>query len=181
MATPVRSLRQLLPHAVRTVLAVAACVAGYYALPYGRNGVESTGINGTFVLVVALVVLVALILRQVGSHLREGGRDSDVESLLLALCLTVIAFSLAYLRLAAQFDGLSTKTDALYFTVSTLATVGYGDVHPVGQTARGLATIQMAVDLVFVATLLTILSGILDQRVRQPRRGGASEEGPGPG
>ena len=54
--------------------------------------------------------------------------------------------------------GLDTRTDALYFTVVTLGTVGYGDVHPVGQAARLIATTQIAFDLVFVAALLSVFS-----------------------
>ena len=58
---------------------------------------------------------------------------------------------------------METKTDALYFTMSTLATVGFGDVHATGQLARLLVTIQIAFNLVFVATLVTVLS----KRVRR--------------
>ncbi len=174
-----RRFPKILPHSLRTVLALLACVAGYYAVPIDRYGVESSNFNGTLILVLSIVVVAILITRQVGVHLRTGGRGNDVESLLLALCLAAIAFSLGYLRMAGQFDGMQTKTDALYFTITTLATVGFGDIHAVGQGARVLVTIQMAVDLVFVATLLTIVSGLVDQRVRQPRGRDASGEPPG--
>ena len=33
--------------------------------------------------------------------------------------------------------------DALYFTTVTFATVGFGDITPVSQLARGVVTVQM--------------------------------------
>lgn len=64
-----------------------------------------------------------------------------------------------------QLDELSTRTDALYFTVATLATVGYGDVHAAGQAARALVVIQQFFNPVFVGVLVTLLR----QRVRARR------------
>jgi hypothetical protein len=70
-------------------------------------------------------------------------------------------FALGYYVLAlstpGQVDGLETRTDALYFTLSTVATVGYGDVHAVGQLARGLVIVQIVFNAVFVAALVTAL------------------------
>ena len=47
-----------------------------------------------------------------------------------------------------EFVSLETKTDALYFALTTLATVGFGDVHAEGQIARTLVIIQMVFNVV---------------------------------
>jgi hypothetical protein len=57
-----------------------------------------------------------------------------------------------------QFESLQTRTDALYYTVITLGTVGYGDVHAVGQAARIVTTIQVAFDLVVIGALIAVAS-----------------------
>ncbi len=158
--------RRWLPHGIRVVLALLACIAGYYALPYDRQGASAVG---TVILALGVTAMVILITRQIRSHLLYGGKETAVESLILALCLAVIAFALLYLHLAKQFDGLATKTDSLYFTVTTLATVGYGDIHPVGQFARIVVTIQMALDLIYVATLVTVVGGLVTERARTRR------------
>jgi voltage-gated potassium channel len=45
--------------------------------------------------------------------------------------------------------------DSLYLTVMTVATVGYGDVHPVSRGGRGFATVFMLVSVAVVGFLLS--------------------------
>jgi voltage-gated potassium channel len=91
--------------------------------------------------------------------------------------LVVAVFASGYLLLARSADGqlvgVHTKTDALYFTISTLATVGFGDVHPSGQLARSLVTIQIVFDLVFVAALVAALTGGVRRGIAARRDEGA--------
>jgi hypothetical protein len=75
------------------------------------------------------------------------------EALALLLAMIVIGFSSVYLALdndAGQFSGLETRIDALYFTVTTLSTVGFGDITATGQLARVVVTIQIMFNLAFV-------------------------------
>ncbi|MFP5312164.1 MAG: potassium channel family protein [Actinomycetes bacterium] len=73
--------------------------------------------------------------------------ETVVEAILMFLCL----FALLYLSLSvtdsSSFNERLTRTDALYFTTSTFATVGFGDVTPVSQLARALVSVQMIADL----------------------------------
>jgi voltage-gated potassium channel len=126
--------------------------------------------------VVGLGALALLIVRQLRQELRFPQQATRVEGLVLVLCLVVLLFALAYDLLAqeaGQFEGLRTRTDALYFTVTILATVGFGDVHATGQAARAIVTLQMVFDLVFVATAAALLGGRL--RRRASARQAASE------
>ena len=67
-----------------------------------------------------------------------------LDVLALVVFVVVPLFALGYYALeqgdAGQFAEMATKTDALYFTMSTLGTVGFGDVHATGQLARVLVT-----------------------------------------
>jgi hypothetical protein len=82
-------------------------------------------------------------------------------------------FALGYYVLdehsSQQMSGMSTRTDALYFTVATLTTVGFGDVHAQGQIARFLVILQLLFDVVFVAALVSTVVGSV--RSRAPRLG----------
>ncbi len=115
----------------------------------------------------------------------------------MLLCLTVLFFAEAYYLLAqtpGQLTDLRTKTDALYFTVTTLSTVGYGDVHAAGQLARVAVTLQIVYDLVFIGLAVAVGGQLLRAKAAQrpPRHGeqtktpsetapgsGAPESGPG--
>jgi voltage-gated potassium channel len=131
--------------------------------------------------VVALAVLVTLFSRQLGRYFRAGTHpDVRLETLLSLLIVAVLTFSLGYLLLAdhdGQFAGLDTRTDALFFTLSTLATVGFGDVHAVGQAARIAVTGQILFNLVYVGAAVTVLGSavrrrLTPERVTQPADGG---------
>lgn len=143
----------------------AAVLLTLYALSPTPRGWRASVV--TLAMFGAALVLLALYLR-VLLRWRRGTRSVDpgavAESLVLVVLGAVLAFSLIYLRLAqvpGQFEGLRTHTDALYFTVTTLTTVGYGDIHPVGQVARALVTAQLVANVVLLGAVVRIASGLL--------------------
>jgi voltage-gated potassium channel len=58
---------------------------------------------------------------------------------------------------SSEFVGLETKTDALYFALTTLATVGFGDVHAEGQVARLLLIAQIIFNIVALTRAAHVL------------------------
>jgi voltage-gated potassium channel len=92
---------------------------------------------------------------------------------LVATVLWAIAlFAVVYARLAdipGEFAGLAPRLDAFYFTFTTLATVGFGDVHASGQTARLVVTIQIAFNLVVLALAAQVLDKALRRHARELR------------
>lgn len=116
----------------------------------------------------ALSVLVALglavmigrrilqVLDGTGSPASTG--STGLPSLVSVLVLVVVAFASTYFMLdrsdPGQVAGLSTRLDALYFTLTTLVTVGYGDIYPEGQAARAIACLQFVFNAVFVVGLV---------------------------
>ncbi len=88
------------------------------------------------------------------------------EAILMVVAMLIFGFSSVYLainREVDQFEGLDTRIDALYFTVTTLSTVGYGDVHATGQLARALVTVQILFDLSLLAVSVKLLLGAARQ------------------
>ncbi|WP_218005768.1 potassium channel family protein [Actinomadura hibisca] len=80
------------------------------------------------------------------------------------MTLVVAFFAAVYFLLAWQFDGIGTRLDALYFAMTTLGTVGFGDIVAVGQAARAVVTVQTAFDLLVVTTALSLVVGALRRR-----------------
>jgi len=130
----------------------ALLLVGYYLVPVH----EATSSLNQFVrAALALVVFVLLVVWFTREVVRQTSRSTAEVNLDLLFLLVVgglIFFAVADLAVArtapSEFVSLETKTDALYFAVATLSTVGFGDVHAQGQIARGLVIVQMVFNVV---------------------------------
>jgi voltage-gated potassium channel len=168
--------RSQVTRAIVTVLLIAAATAVYYQIPVpGRMREVSWGILFSCgVVVLGLLIVIAV------TRLLRAGEQARIRVLVLLLTATVLFFSWAdesVSMLPDQFVSLSSKTDALYFNVSTLATVGFGDVHPIGQLARAAVTLQIIFNLVFLGTAVSIISGFFRTRARRTVPGGSASGG----
>ena len=151
---------------VRLIGLVLLLLALYFAVP-----VETDPYGGpvlrTVLAALILAALAAAVIVQVRLSLAD--EDRHLDGLIAAIAAVWIVFALAFYLLAihqhGQVDGLETKLDALYFTASTMLTIGYGDVHATGQLARGMVLIQMLFDVVFVAIAVATLNARLKSRV----------------
>jgi hypothetical protein len=153
----------------RPVMTCALLVALYYVLPVEPDvDHRSAVLRAIFSLLTGLAIT-WLIARQVSFHVRDPTRASP-SSLLTALAAGLMFFALADYTVAisnpGQFVGLTTKTDGLYFALTTISTVGYGDVHAAGQVARGLVVVQLLFNVVVIATGASVLMRMMGLRAR---------------
>ncbi len=162
-----------------SVLLIAALTAGYFFLPVPSviNKEVWEIVFWCGIAVLASLILVAL------RRLLRAGEAARVRGLILLLCLTVLFFSYAdrtVAELRGQFVGLHSKTDALYFNVSTVSTVGFGDVHAAGQLARAAVTVQIIFNLVFLGTAVGLISGMVRSRANKRAQASAGGQSDGP-
>lgn len=142
---------------LRPVWCMAGLLLAYFTFPVDS---DSTTVGLAVRLVLTMVGLLVLAGTLIGEarHLRTGaqGRDTGVLTMLLVLLVVVasLTFYLVDLLAPAQFVGLGTRTDALYFTLSTMTTVGFGDVHAEGQLARALVCGLIVFNIAVVASLV---------------------------
>lgn len=131
----------------------------YFLVPMSQNDLDQGSLLGRLATLMAALLLVTFVLEmQLRRSLRPDRLPAEQLSLLLGVVeLVVVFFALLYYGSAEEFAGLRTRLDSLYFTVTTLCTVGYGDITPVGPTARALATLQMVFDLVIVTSVLSLI------------------------
>ncbi|MGW7286433.1 potassium channel family protein [Streptomyces sp. NPDC054847] len=156
----------------------------YFLLPLEELGPERPAVSWTL-FTMALVSIALLLLFQVRDVLTERLGTRPGVAIPLLMCLSVLVFSGAYHTLAkepGEFAGLNTRMDALYFTVVTLATVGYGDIHPRGQSARLVTVLQILYTFVFLTAAATALSRWLHARLtdRAQEAGGTTRSGTDP-
>jgi hypothetical protein len=173
---------------LRLGLACGLAVFLYFVVPASPRLPADAIVLRAVTALAALAILALGIVSQVRLTMQHG-LDRRVDGLVVSLVIVVLAFALGFYLLNAQdpeqLDGLSTRVDALYFTMSTLTTVGFGDVHATGQAARIMVIIQMAFNLIFVATAAAVLSARvreaatkrLGDRFAAPKPSGPTDEG----
>lgn len=145
----------------RSTLMLVLLTISYYLLP-DRRPVDPENAARTGGVLLALVG-VGFVVRAQVSGVRRGRWPllARVEALLTTLYLLILLFASTYYMLDAttvgQFEGIADRTDSLYFAVTVVSTVGFGDIHAVGTAARLLVTGQMLFDLIFIGTAVRAL------------------------
>lgn len=95
-------------------------------------------------------------------------RLSFVAVMFVSYFFTIYAFGIAYLFLShrdltAFVPGALSFVDAMYFSVITAATVGYGDIHPATETAKVLVMAEVIISLMYVVFLFSAVSSYLQR------------------
>ena len=160
---------------LRALASTSGVVAVYYLAPLGRE-------PGTWLWVVmvgGIAALAALTVHQVRAILRAthpGVRA--VEALATTVPMFLLLFSAAYFLMSHADNGnfnaaTLSRTDALYFTVTVFATVGFGDIVPTSQVARLVVTAQMVLNLVVLGLVVRVIVGAAQHARRGHADGGS--------
>lgn len=157
-------------------------MALYYLLPLDHAASATTQL----VLAAGLIAVAGITVWEVRSII---GADYPgvraIEALAFTVPLFLLLFSTVYFLMEhhshTTFSQGLTRTDALYFTVTTFSTVGYGDITARSQAARLVVTFQMLADLVVLGLGVKVLLGAVQTgRRRQGAARAASTASPGP-
>jgi voltage-gated potassium channel len=170
---PVRRRRLLLRASLRALATTIVLVGLYYNLPLDERSDARTVTE----LVLGLVVLAGIVAWQVRAIIgSEFPRLRMVQALFVAVPLYVVIFAATYFLIAgsgdANFAGPLTRTDALYFTVTVLSTVGFGDITAKSEMARLVVTAQMVANLILIGLGARTLLGAAQlglERRKEPK------------
>jgi voltage-gated potassium channel len=174
-----RERRRLGARAVlRTVVTTVLLLLVYVLAPVPVGSVTAAGTVVRLVAVVAIVaVVVAVQVRSIVSASHPGVRA--VEALVTAIAVFLVLFALLYLGLAgadpATFNEPLDRVGALYFAVTVLATVGFGDITAETAGARLVVTVQMLVGLGLIAVIVRVFTAAA--QVGATRRGAERRAG----
>jgi hypothetical protein len=154
--------------AVRTLAVIAGLVVAYYNLPMDKpfDGAYAVG------LVLGLIAIAVLLTWQVrgivnSPHPRLRAVDALASTLPPFLLIYSAAYYLMERNNPADFTQLLTRTDALYFTVTTFSTVGFGDITAQSETARVIVITQMIGDLLLVGFAARVVVGAVQEGIRR--------------
>ena len=164
---------------LRALASTAILVTVYYLLPFDG----SSSWLAVTMLVIGLALLIALATFQVRSIIASpypGLRA--VEALATSVPLFLLLFAAAYVVMATlatgSFSQPMTHTNALYFTVTVFATVGFGDITAKTEAARLLVTGQMVIDLIILGLGARVIVGAVTRgRQRRPQDTAATQPG----
>jgi len=172
---PGRIVRSLL----RAAGSTAVLVTIYFLLPLDNSALWFA-VTLLVIGLAALIGLVAFQVRAIGGSRYPGLRA--LEALAVTIPLFLLLFASTYLVLAANsarsFSQPLNHTDALYFTVTVFATVGFGDITASTAVARLVVTGQMIIDLVILGLGARVVVGAVSRgRQRRPSEPGAVPPG----
>ena len=164
--------RRIVRSALRAAGSTTALVAIYYLLPLDR---ASTAVAVTM-LIIGLVALIGLVAFQVRSIIRSPfPLLRGVEALATSIPLFLLLFAATYVVLATisagNFSQPLSRTDALYFTVTVFATVGFGDITAKTEVARLVVTGQMIADLFVLGLGVRVLVSAVQRGRQRPPAG----------
>lgn len=101
-------------------------------------------------------------------------REWAVAGVIISVVGCCLSFALVFLLLSltesafmdSASDGPLTAISALYFSIITLATVGFGDIAPRSSLARGLVAAEVICSMLYQIFIFSIIAGLARDRGR---------------
>ena len=150
--------RAVILAALRPLGIVATTLLVYALIPIEDLNGPTVAVVGGLGLAVVIAVFVWRLAR-----IPSASRPviAAIEALCLVFGMFLCLFALVYVSLAVddpnRFTQPLNKVSAVYFSVTVLATVGFGDIAPVGDLTRTIVTVQMVLDLLLIGATVKLL------------------------
>jgi hypothetical protein len=151
---------------MRSILVAASLIALFYALPFDWSPVAQVagGVLAGMVLIGGAGVWQ---LRAVATA--EFPELRAIEALAFSTALLVVLFASVYLSLShgdtEAFSEQLDHTGALYFTLTTLTTVGFGDIAAQSGNARVAVMVQMVANVAVLGIVIKLIMGVARRRM----------------
>jgi hypothetical protein len=148
---------------VRVLVTTTFLVGLYFLAPLHPRSAVAVAL-----LAVVVVGLAGLIAYQARAIVRSDQPQlRAIEALATTIPLLLVGFASCYAVLSqatpATFNETLTRTDALYFSVTVFATVGFGDIAAVSEVGRVIVIVQMIVDLLVLGVGLRVITGAVQR------------------
>jgi hypothetical protein len=173
--------RRVLAGVVRVLVVTGVLLVVYVTAPMDQR---PTGVAGVR-LGLSLLAIVVVLTWQIRSVSRSPYPTlRGVEVVAVSVPLLVLSFAATYVGMSSASSGAFTeeltRLDAAYFSVTVLATVGFGDIAPLLPGARLAVTAQMLFDLALGALVAKVLVGAVRRRREALAEGARAAQGPSP-
>lgn len=154
----------------KSLLVSTALVVGYFVVPLTSQFATLRGLG----LLAGLAAIAGLLAWQIKQIIRSPMPGAQaVAALVITVPVFLILFATSYYLMsdadANNFSEPLTRLDSLYFTITTFATVGFGDITAASQAARAVATIQIVLGLVLVGLIAHVIVGAVQVARKRQR------------
>lgn len=168
-ATDAPSRRRVALVLTRAMVVTVGVVVIFYLIPL-RTTIDVGTLLRLLAGLAALAILIAWQIRAIVRSPHPALRA--IETIAVAIPVFLLLFAATYALMSqVQPDAFTepmSRTDALYFTVTVFATVGFGDISAASTAARVVVIIQMLADLVLLGVVLrAILTAVERGKARQ--------------
>jgi hypothetical protein len=150
--------RRVLFTGLRALATSVVVLVVYFVAPISDQPRQSILVR----LTVGLVFFGVALVYEVGAILKSDFpilRAADAMALLIPIFVVVFAWT--YLTMArsapVSFNQPLNRVSALYFTVTVLTTVGFGDIAARTDVARLTVTAQMVCDVIVIAVVIRLI------------------------
>jgi voltage-gated potassium channel len=153
---------------LRSVIFSVAISVAYFVLPMTS---DFSGV-GIITLTLDLIGLTALLIWQIRAIVHSPyPLARAIEALAISVPLFLAIFASTYFLMGqaepASWSEPLSRLDAAYFAVTIFATVGFGDITAVSDTARAVTTLQMIADIILVGLAARVLVGAVKEGLRR--------------
>lgn len=157
----------------RIIVVWVVLLAAYFVAPFDGKSADNYGFRVAASILLLIVVLAWEVWRTSQSSIPQ---LRAVSALGAVFPLLLVIFASTYLSMSrsapSSFNESLNHVSALYFTVTTLATVGFGDISAASNGARVLVTVQTILDLLLLGGVVRLLTAAvrtdLDRSQRAP-------------
>jgi hypothetical protein len=155
---------------VRAGVSSVGLIIAYFTIPMSAT----TNAAAVVRLAAGLLLVAGLLAWQVREIIRSPyPRARAIEAIAVSMPLFLLSFATTY-HIFGQLDPTYwseplDRLDALYFTLTVFATVGFGDIVATTTLTRTLVTCQMAAGLVLVGLIARVVVGAMEEGLRRQR------------
>jgi voltage-gated potassium channel len=151
---------------IRAIVATVVLLVVYYQAPLDRP----VDLRLALWLAGGLVILgVAVAWQARAITASQTPRLQAVETAAVALPTLIVLYASVYTVMShdqpESFSEVLGRTDALYYTMTVFATVGFGDIVPTTESTRIVTMTQMVVGLLAVGLAAKLLMGAVQEAV----------------
>ena len=166
--------RQVVTVTTGALVGVAVLLALYYVVP-----TPGSIVVGSVACAAVFIVVVGIELRAVLRNPQPVARAAIAMARIIPLFIVLFAWTYWAMSMndPSTFSEPLTKSGALYFTITVLSTVGFGDITPDTDPARLAVSVQMICDLVVIGIIVKLIVGVAKSaRAQRTGAGGNGQD-----